>query len=154
MGLTEFPDLNRLQASLGWYGKGKTFNESEMARSSECTEQYAQKVIDSAGIVRDACLFHENMSGAVHVLDLSQPLPHDQAFYDNQANADRIAMLTDMHDDLHQVPVSTGNKVSAGLGEVIATGGGTRTLSIMRFMQHKVTIRTGDTVEWTIGDAI
>jgi hypothetical protein len=27
-----------------------------MARSSECTEQYAQKVFDSAGIVRDACL--------------------------------------------------------------------------------------------------
>jgi len=25
-----------------------------MARSSECTEQYAQKVFDSAGIVRDA----------------------------------------------------------------------------------------------------
>jgi hypothetical protein len=25
-----------------------------MARSSECMEQYAQKVIDSAGIVRDA----------------------------------------------------------------------------------------------------
>jgi hypothetical protein len=27
-----------------------------MARSSECTEQYAQKVFDSAGIVRDAIL--------------------------------------------------------------------------------------------------
>jgi hypothetical protein len=28
--------------------------KSEMARSSECTDQYAQKVIDSADIVRDA----------------------------------------------------------------------------------------------------
>jgi uncharacterized protein YneF (UPF0154 family) len=28
---------------------------SQMARSSECTEQYAQKVLDTAGIVRDAC---------------------------------------------------------------------------------------------------
>jgi hypothetical protein len=27
-----------------------------MARSSECTEQHAQKVIDTAGIVRDAIL--------------------------------------------------------------------------------------------------
>jgi hypothetical protein len=27
-----------------------------MARSSECTEQHAQKVIDSAGIVREAIL--------------------------------------------------------------------------------------------------
>src|ERR1700675_1043335 len=34
MGRTEFPDLQRLRASLGWYGR--TFNESEMARSSEC----------------------------------------------------------------------------------------------------------------------
>jgi hypothetical protein len=29
-----------------------------MARSSECTEQYAQKVLDTAGIVRDAW-FHQ-----------------------------------------------------------------------------------------------
>jgi len=27
-----------------------------MARSSECKEQYAQKVLDTADIVRDACL--------------------------------------------------------------------------------------------------
>src|SRR6266851_7718794 len=44
MGRTEFADLKRLRASLGWYGR--TFNESEMARSSECTERYAQKVLD------------------------------------------------------------------------------------------------------------
>ena len=29
-----------------------------MARSSECTEQYAQKVFDSAGIVREAIFQH------------------------------------------------------------------------------------------------
>jgi hypothetical protein len=33
-----------------------------MARSSECTEQYAQKVFDNADIVRDA-IFHQS-SGA------------------------------------------------------------------------------------------
>jgi hypothetical protein len=27
-----------------------------MARSSECTDYYAQKVLDDAGIVREACL--------------------------------------------------------------------------------------------------
>ena len=32
------------ERAFGWYGR--TFNESEMARSSECTEQYAQKVFD------------------------------------------------------------------------------------------------------------
>jgi hypothetical protein len=55
-------DLKRLRADLGWYGKSKSnsksksFHESEMARSWECTEQYAQKVLDTAGIVRDAML--------------------------------------------------------------------------------------------------
>ena len=50
-------DLKRLRAGLGWYGKSKSnskskgSHESEMARSSECTEQYAQKVLDTAGIV-------------------------------------------------------------------------------------------------------
>jgi len=29
-----------------------------MARSSECTEQYAQKVLDTADIVRDA-IYHQ-----------------------------------------------------------------------------------------------
>jgi hypothetical protein len=33
---------------------GTHFNESEMARSSECKEQYAQKTLDTADIVRDA----------------------------------------------------------------------------------------------------
>ena len=34
------------------------FNESEMARSSECTEQYAQKTLDTADIVREAIYRH------------------------------------------------------------------------------------------------
>ena len=33
---------------------GHIFNESEMARSSECTERYAQNLIDNADIVREA----------------------------------------------------------------------------------------------------
>jgi plastocyanin len=108
----------------------------------------------ATGNFKIVCLFHENMSGAVHVLDLSQPLPHDQAFYDNQAKADRKAMLSDMNDHSHDLSVSTGNGVTVGLGEVVATGGGTHTLSIVRFMQRKVTIHTGDTLEWTSGDVI
>ncbi len=32
-----------------------------MARSSECTEQYAQKVLDTADIVRDAIFLCENV---------------------------------------------------------------------------------------------
>jgi hypothetical protein len=36
---------------VGW---AHIFNESEMARSLECKEQYAQKVLDTADIVREA----------------------------------------------------------------------------------------------------
>ena len=35
-------------------GTAQTFCESEMAHSSECTYQYAQKALDGADIVRDA----------------------------------------------------------------------------------------------------
>ena len=31
-------------------------NESEMARSSECTDEYARKVLDTADIVRETWL--------------------------------------------------------------------------------------------------
>ena len=108
----------------------------------------------ATGNFKISCLFHENMSGTIHVFDLSQPLPHDQTFYDNQAKADRKAMLSDMNDHSHDLSVSTGNAVTVGLGEAVATGGGTHTLSIMRFMQRKVTIHAGDTMEWTSGDVI
>jgi plastocyanin len=108
----------------------------------------------ATGNFKISCLFHENMSGTIHVLDLSQALPHDQAFYDNQAKADGKAMLSDMNDHSHDQSVSSGNGVTAGLGEVVATGGGTHTLSIMRFMQKKATIHAGDTLEWTSGDVI
>jgi hypothetical protein len=45
-----------------------------MARSSECTEQYAQKVFDSAGIVRDAIL---QQLSPVHLQPISR-FPSDR----------------------------------------------------------------------------
>jgi len=68
---------------VGW---AHIFNESEMARSSECKEQYAQKTLDTADIVRDA-MFQQSSSEALCSLvrrpicelscmglELSQPL--------------------------------------------------------------------------------
>lgn len=104
-----------------------------------------------------SCLFHENMQGTVHVLDFAEKLPHDQEFYDDQAKRDSKAMLNDMLQDMSKDGHERhhlGNAVMVGLGEVEATGGGTRTLSIVRFMQDKVTIHKGETVEWTSGDVI
>jgi hypothetical protein len=45
------------------------FNESEMARSSECKEQYAQKVLDTADIVRDAMLRQQQQRPRVPVAE-------------------------------------------------------------------------------------
>jgi plastocyanin len=114
-------------------------------------------IFTATGNFKLSCLFHENMQGTVHVLDLAEKLPHDQAFYDNQAKNDSKAMLNDMLQDMgkdsHREHRSA-HAVMVGLGEVVATGGGTRTLSILRFMQDRVTIHKGDTVEWTSGDVI
>ncbi len=54
MGRTESPNLkNDYERACGWYGH---FNKSEMALFSECTDRYAQKLLDTADIVRDAIL--------------------------------------------------------------------------------------------------
>lgn len=48
-----------------------------------------------AGNFRVQCLVHTTMNGVVHVLDLSTPLPHDQAFYDAEAAREERDLLTD-----------------------------------------------------------
>jgi len=44
--------------------------------------------------------------------------------------------------------------VTAGIGEISATAGGTQTLSVLRFIADQVDIRAGDTVEWTNQDPV
>ena len=44
----------------------------------------------NAGNFKLVCLIHQDMTGMVHVLNLSETLPHNQAFYDGQR-----AMITD-----------------------------------------------------------
>ena len=52
MGRTEEPNLkNDYERACGWYGH---FNKSEMALFSECTGRYAQNLLDTADIVREA----------------------------------------------------------------------------------------------------
>jgi plastocyanin len=115
----------------------------------------------TAGNFKLVCLVHNNMTGVVHVLDLSQPLPHDQDFYDRQAADQRRDLLSDRdgrsvaacgqcaaHDSLK------ASVVIAGIGEISATAGGTQTLSMMRFIGDKIQIRAGDTVEWTNQDPV
>jgi plastocyanin len=95
------------------------------------------------------CLVHQNMTGVVHVLDLAQTLPHEQRYYDTQASQEANALLSDsLHN--HDTAMHSGkNSVTVGLGEVVANGGGSQTLSVMRFMEPTKVIHAGGIVEWT-----
>ena len=104
------------------------------------------------------CLVHPNMTGAVHVLGPSESLPHDQAFYDQRANSQRTELLSDGA-RLEGLGTATaqrtsGDEVSAGIGEIVANGGGSHTLSVMRFLPGTTVVRVGDTVEWTNLDPV
>lgn len=49
----------------------------------------------AAGNYKIQCLVHNTMNGVVHVLDASATLPHDQAFYDQEAENQMRGLLTD-----------------------------------------------------------
>jgi len=112
-------------------------------------------VFSTAGNYKLVCLVHEDMTGTVHVLDLSEPLPHDQAFYNKQAAEERRALLSDTDEGhAHGREGSSANSVTVGIGEVVATGGGHQTASVMRFFDHQTFIHVGDTAEWTNHDPV
>jgi plastocyanin len=99
------------------------------------------------------CLAHPNMTATVHVLDSGIPLPHDQDFYDRQADRQRAALLSDLNASAH-VHEGGDNAVVAGAGKIIGTSGGTETASVMRFMDAVKVIHVGETVEWTTAEAV
>jgi plastocyanin len=49
----------------------------------------------TAGNYRLQCLVHSTMNGTIHVLNASAALPHDQAFYDLEAQDEARSLLTD-----------------------------------------------------------
>ena len=110
------------------------------------------------------CLVHENMTGVVHVLETTQPLPHNQDFYDQQASEQRQDLLSDrdegfarsheFHRDHWAHHANDAHLVTAGIGEISATAGGSQTLSVLRFQSDKIAIRAGQTVEWDNHDPV
>jgi len=109
------------------------------------------------------------MTGTIHVLDKALPLPYTQKFYDQQAEAQREALLSGSghhHDDDDENENEQGdhdigahapgahNSVTVGVGEIVATGGGHNTVSLMRFISQQLVIHAGETVEWTNEDPI
>ena len=122
-------------------------------------------IFPSAGNFKLVCLVHERMTGAVHVLDPSQPLPHDQDFYDRQAADQRRDLLSDRDGHLEEACRQHGDQgehhhsidahlVTVGVGEITATAGGSQTLSVVRFIDDTITIHAKQTVEWDNHDPV
>jgi plastocyanin len=107
----------------------------------------------STGNFKFVCLFHTDMTGQVHVLDLSQPLPHNQDYYDREAHREQSQLLAAPSGPLGQGTPSAEdgaqNSVAAGSGQIMTTtGAGSVTISLMRFVRDPIVVHVGDTVEW------
>jgi len=149
-----------------------SFDGSTCLTSPELIDAQTYTVkFPTPGNFKLVCLVHNNMTGAVHVLDTSKSLPHNQAFYDKQARKRQAELLSagadledqamateqnDQGEDQQGSEMKQGPKdaVTVGIGEIVATGGGSDTVSVMRFLQGSIHVRVGDTVEWTNLDPV
>ena len=109
-------------------------------------------VFPKSGNYKFVCLIHTDMNGTVHVLPKGSPLPYLKSDYDRQAREDAETLLSDGdqprhdRDDWNRVD---GNAVTAGTGEIVATGGGLRYRAVVRFLPGTIHIHAGESVVWT-----
>lgn len=104
----------------------------------------------TAGNFKFVCLIHADMTGVVHVVDPAQALPHEQNFYDREAQSEQARLLADASGMADRSEDAQGGDVAAGIGEVVTmTGSGSQTVSLMRFVHRTIVVRVGDPVEWT-----
>lgn len=141
---------------------GVSFNNMTCVSTPPLAKGQTFKVVfPKAGNFKLTCLVHENMTGTIHVLPLSVALPHYQSFYDEQAEDQRKDLLADndSHDGHHDhddgMTAAFGHSsVTVGIGEIVATGGGQQSVSVMRFFGKETTIHVGQTIEWTNNDPV
>ena len=136
---------------------GSSFDGDECVNSGASVNGQTYTVtFPTPGNYKLACLVHANMTAVVHVFPLSEALPHNQDFYDDQAADERSDLLSDVDHERGDSDrgQSHWNEVTAGVGEIVATGGGSQTLSVMRFMEHTKVVHVGETVEWTNSDPV
>lgn len=139
---------------------GSSFDGSACVNSGSLPNGQTYRVMfPAAGNYKIVCLVHANMTAVVHVLPASDLLPHDQAFYDKEAARQSKNLLLDRDqngdDDVNDASDDSGGlAVAAGAGEIVATPGGSMTLSVNRFMKPTIVIHAGQTVEWTNEDPV
>jgi plastocyanin len=152
------PNQVRLPFSVGCPGttlSGSAEDGSSCVNSGPLSKAQGYSVtFPTAGDYKLVCLYHQNMTAIIHVLALSAQLPHDEAFYSAEAADMQKDMLSSaghmMDHDMDSSPMG----VTAGTGAIVATGGGSGTLSVMRFMHPDKIVHVGDTMEWTNDDPI
>src|ERR1700730_18463097 len=110
-------------------------------------------VFPVTGNFKLVCLAHPNMTATIHVLALSTPLPHDQDFYEDQAERQRDELLSDTDASAHRHHHGS-NEITSGVGYIVGNGGGTQTATVMRFIDATKVIHVGETVEWTTAEAV
>jgi plastocyanin len=107
----------------------------------------------STGNFKFVCLIHADMTGVVHVVGPSAPLPYAQPFYDREMRRDGERLLADAgslgHARSGRGVEGAGNVVAAGIGQVETSGAGSQTASLMRFLHRTIVVHVGDTVVWT-----
>jgi plastocyanin len=97
------------------------------------------------------------MTGTVHVLvniPLNAGLHHSQRFYDDVAHDEAQALLSDndrQNEDDREWDHrrNEDNAVTAGIGEIVATGGGLQYRTVLRFLPGTIRIHAGESVLWT-----
>lgn len=147
----------------GFSGPTASFNGSTCVTTPPLAKgQKLTVTFPKAGNYKLVCLVHNTMNGTIHVLNESEPLPHNQDYYDDLAASQRRALFSETNHKMQmdedgnmdgdggfQVHVFSGQKhVTAGVGEILATPGGLQTSSLVRFLKGTVTVDAGDTVEW------
>jgi plastocyanin len=139
----------------GFSNSGSSFDGSTCVTTPPLLKgQTFNVVFPTPGNYKLVCLVHEDMTGVVHVLDPSTPLPHDQAFYDRQAARERRDLLADTDERQAREREGSPHSVKVGIGEIVTTGGGHQTRSVVRFLHPETIIHVGDTVGWTDDDPI
>lgn len=152
------PGQVRLPFAVGCPGvtpSGSDEDGSSCVNSGKLSDGQGYSVtFPTPGNYKLVCLIHSNMTSVVHVLADSAPLPHDQSYYDAEAAKMQSSMLASAGELIGDSMANSPMGVTAGTGEILATGGGSNTLSVMRFMQTVKVVHVGETVEWTNDDPV
>jgi plastocyanin len=132
---------------------GSSFDGFTCVSSGPATSGESYSVtFPSAGNFKLVCLVHTDMTGVIHVLNGTEILPHDQDSYDRQADRERAMLLADTSRLAGAASPQEAGTVTAGIGQVVSTGGGNAMASLQLFLRKEIVVRVGDTVEWTNRD--